>query len=534
MTLLNSTNLRQFEGGAVVKQGDSASLFGYELLDENMRPISELNGKNATIRIFNQKGKATFESKVDKSRVTLKIEKALPIGSYLVEVVCGGYIFPSDRSTRLDVTRSADEFTSEEVLSLVKNDVKTEIDKYIAEHPVNAIDATEAVQKYLAEHPVQAYNDKPLKDDLSTLSERVSGLRNYDDAELKGRVATLEEKQSSYALKSELPEAVDLAPLTNRVTALESKPDIDLSEYAKKSEIPSGSGTVDLEPYLKTETAYSLFPTYATLQAQMTTNIKEKHAELGLDALIDEKLKNGGDPFVTRSKLPTIDTSQLASKNDLEELKRSVGSGGGSGVDTVFGDNYPYDGDNITTLKNIPIGSVYVDRLRKNGALKWIKTKMYAENATRDQAKVCWRVLFGDTGNVKMPMTGSLLNTSTLTFRRINDMVELTWGGLSWGWFGIKRRGAAGYVDHPSNREKFVTIIQSGNIKSGFIPNGSKIGYMMNDSGITQGTFYVSGRSDGSHVRLQFLNDVPTDRDIGDLRFTNMTYVTDDPWPETL
>lgn len=65
MALLNSTNLKQFEGGAVVKQGDSASLFGYELLDENMRPISELNGKNATIRIFNQKGKATFESTVE-------------------------------------------------------------------------------------------------------------------------------------------------------------------------------------------------------------------------------------------------------------------------------------------------------------------------------------------------------------------------------------------------------------------------------------------------------------------------------------
>lgn len=284
---------------------------------------------------------------------------------------------------------------------------------------------------------------------------------------------------------------------------------------------------------LTTNTAYSLFPTYATLQNQMTTNIKEKHLELGLDALIDTKLQNDGDPFVTRSKLPTIDTSQLASKNDLEELKRSVGSGSGM-TDTIFGDAYPYDGDNITKLKNIPIGSVYVDRIRKNGAIKWIKTKMYAESATRDQAKGCWRVLFGDSGNVKMQMTGSLLNTSTLTFRRINDMVELTWGGLSWGWFGIKRRGAAGYVDHPSNREKFVTIIRTGDIKQGFIPTGSKIGYMMNDSGITQGTFYVSGRSDGSHVRLQFLNDVPTDRDIGDLRFTNMTYITDDPWPEIL
>ena len=135
MALLNSTNLQQFEGGAVVKQGDSASLFGYELLDENMCPIRGLTGKEATIRIYNQKGKAVFKSTVEKSKVTFKIGKALPIGSYLVEVVCDGYIFPSDRSTRLDITRSADEFTSEEVLSLVKNDVKEEIDKYIAEHP---------------------------------------------------------------------------------------------------------------------------------------------------------------------------------------------------------------------------------------------------------------------------------------------------------------------------------------------------------------------------------------------------------------
>lgn len=76
--------------------------------------------------------------------------------------------------------------------------------------------------------------------------------------------------------------------------------------------------------FLTQTKAYELFPTYAMLQDKMTTNIKEKHVDLGLDALIDEKLKNGGDPFITRSKLPTVDTSQLASKNDLEELKRTV------------------------------------------------------------------------------------------------------------------------------------------------------------------------------------------------------------------
>lgn len=520
MNRSNCTNLKQVEGGRIVKQGDSASLFVFELLDEKWRPV-KLEGQQARVDLIAAEGKAVFEAVVSQSKVSFNISNPLPIGSYLVEVHCAGYVFPSDQSVRLEVTQSSEKYETLQELQTTKATLSAEIASYLASHP---IDVSGLITAHLAEHPIQAYNDKPLKDDLSALSgrvdnlsnyddsglrneikvvsERVSGLHNYDDAELKGRVATLEEKQSSYALKSE---------------------------------IPSGSGTVDLEPYLKTETAYQTFATYATLQAQMTNNIRDKHLELGLDALIDTKLQNGGDPFVTRSKLPTIDTSQLASKNDLEELKRSVGSAsGGSGVGTVFGDNYPYDDNNITTLKNIPIGSVYVDRLKKNGALKWIKTKMYAEDATRDQAKGCWQVLFGDTGNVKMPMTGSPLNGATLTFRRVNSTVELTWGGLSWGWFGIKRRGAVGYEAHPSNKEKFVTIIRSGDIKSGFIPTGSKLGYIMNDAGITQGTFYVSGRTDGSHVRLQFLNDVPTDRDISDLRFTNMTYITDDPWPDTL
>ena len=134
MPLLNSTNLQQFEGGAIIKQGDSASLFGYELLDERMRPINELTGKNATIRIFNQKGKLTFDSVVDKSKVTFKLEKVLPVGIYLVEVICDGYIFPSDRSARLEVIQSADQYTTEEVVSLVKNDVQEEIGRFLKEH----------------------------------------------------------------------------------------------------------------------------------------------------------------------------------------------------------------------------------------------------------------------------------------------------------------------------------------------------------------------------------------------------------------
>lgn len=304
-----------------------------------------------------------------------------------------------------------------------------------------------------------------------------------------------------------------VSDVDGRVTTLENQP-------APTVEIPS--------EYKKLNDLYAIFPTYENLLTQMTTNIKNQHLALGIDAVVDDKLRNGGDPFVTTSRM----TEAIKAVNG--------GSGGGTtivagnDVDTVFGDNYPYDGDNITTLKNIPIGSVYVDRLRKNGALKWIKTQMYAENADRNQARNCWRVLYGDTGAVKMPMTGSPLNGAVLTFRRVNSTVELTWGGLSWGWFGIKRRGAAGYADHPSDRNKFVTIIPQGGLKEGFIPTGSKLGNMTNDKGVPYGTFYVGGVTDSRQVRLQFLNDVPTDRDIGDIRFTTMTYTTDDPWPDQI
>ncbi len=134
MNRSNCTNLKQFEGGRVVKQGDSASLFGFALYDERWTPI-DLEGQEATVHFTSKKGKASFSTTVQGSKVLFKIPKVLPVDSYLVEVVAGGYVFPSDQNVRVDVIQSADEYTSEEILTLVKNDVKTEIDKYIAEHP---------------------------------------------------------------------------------------------------------------------------------------------------------------------------------------------------------------------------------------------------------------------------------------------------------------------------------------------------------------------------------------------------------------
>lgn len=270
---------------------------------------------------------------------------------------------------------------------------------------------------------------------------------------------------------------------------------------------------------LQTSKAYELFPTYSTLQSQMTNNIKDKHLELGLDALIDTKLANGGDPFVTRSKIPVVDTSQLATKNDLEELKRSAGNAGQVNEYEIHGTGMP--NGKVTA----PVGTTYVDTNATNGALKWIKRR-----GTDNQG---WEVLTGDTGWKKLK-TLSTLGASALHVRRINNQVTYKFEGLQWGWFGILRRGAPGYAAHPSNREKKVFILNNGEVPYGFRAPFSLIGQIFNDNGVPYGTWYIGSATDANHLRFQFLEPVPTDRDIGDIRVSLISYVTDDPWPTTL
>lgn len=287
---INSTNLKQFEGGEVVKQGDTASLFGYELLDEKYSPVAEIEGQEATITLANRNGKISLTSTVTDHKVKFNINKVLPVGIYQVEITCGNYVFPSDKSTVIKVTQSTEEYQPTEVVELGKVSLRDEI------------------ANYLAGHTVQAYNDGPLVARIEALEARPQAT-TVDLGPLESQVQSL--TLSVRALESKpapTVQTLDLGPLEKRVEALENNP------------APTAPA-VDLSAYMTSDMAYQTFATYTTLQAQMTNNIKNKHLELGLDALIDEKLRNGGDNFLTSHQASTAYVSKEVFQNLLKRVE---------------------------------------------------------------------------------------------------------------------------------------------------------------------------------------------------------------------
>ena len=175
------------------------------------------------------------------------------------------------------------------------------------------------------------------------------------------------------------------------------------------------------------------------------------------------------------------------------------------------------------------IGTTYVDVNVTNGALKWIKAK--------GSGNTGWKVLIGDTGWITLKSVSKLTDgsrTSTIKIRRVNNLVTYNFGGLMYGWFGIIRRGGPGFVGHHSTGDRGVKVLTPGNIPQGFRSESSLIGSIYNDSGKPYGIWYLGGKSDSNFIQFSFNEDIPTNKDIGDIRVSSVSYLTDDPWPTTL
>ena len=397
---------------------------------------------------------------------------------------------------------------------------------------------------------IEALKTKTDKDtvyDDSALRERVTALENktdndtvYNDTEIKQRLEVLEHKPSvntselvtkqeleskgyltehqslsNYATKQEIPQPYNDAELKERVSRLENKPAIDTSNfvtndvlnskgyltehqslegYAKKSEIPKPYNDTDVKQRLSVVEQKG--QDYATKDQLASIPKTPQKLTLSGNTLI---LSDGGGSVT----LPTSTSSNTGQVNEYE----------------IHGTGMP-NGKVVA-----PVGTTYVDTAVTSGALKWIKRQGSGNQG--------WEVLTGDTGwrtlNIK-----SKLGNSYLKVRRKNDTVTYQFGGLSWGWFGVIRRGGVGYEAQGSDRERNCYILGLGGVPIGFRSEGSLIGNIYNDKGTPYGTWYLGGAGDSNMLRFQFTDPVPTDRDIGDIRVSSISYLTSEPWPGVL
>ena len=382
----------------------------------------------------------------------------------------------------------------------------------------------------------QAYNDSELRGRVSALETKEDKDTVYNDEEIKRRLTTLEGKTDnfisgvsvnkegnnvtltynyvdgqtknvSFTDSDTVNVAYDDSGLKQRITNLENRPQVDLTDYAKKSEIPQAYNDSELSrrvSVLETkedkDTIYNdeeIKHRLTTLEAKPTVDISE---------------------FAKKTEVPTIDSVNNLLRTQGEQATKITALEAKSAYE-IHGTGMP------NGRVSAPIGTTYVDSAVTNGALKWIK-----KSGDGDRG---WEILIGDTGWRTLNSVSKLGN-SFVKVRRVNNQITYQLGGLEWGWFGIVRRNGEGYFGQATDYERNCFILQHHQIPEGFRTPNSLIGGIYNDRGVPYGTWYVGNGSDGNHLRFQFLNPIPTDSDIGDIRVSAISYYTDDEWPTTL
>lgn len=490
------------------------------------------------------KGIAEFKFTLDKLTAT--------------KVICLFYFKKTKRYKEVEVAIEGNTFTVQFDTSLITTDenvlgyiyfekVEQSADVYSFMFSVHVSEIDKAIQTPLIEREagrVVNINDIVTKQELDALFEKIKAQGGtYDDSALK-----------------------------QRIVALESKPEIDTSQYATKQELqnvalsqgPKGDkgetgpiGPQGPQGLTGPQGPQGLQGIQGPIGPKGDTGERGPQGEVGprgADGAQGPQGERGQDgqrgeqgpigltgPVGPQGPIgpagPTgprgADGVGIPQKLTLTGNTLVLSDGGGSVVlptsaNTPAGQTNEYEihGTGMPNGKVVaPVGTTYVDTAVTNGALKWIK-----RSGTNNQG---WEVLTGDTGWRTLNIVSKLGN-SFLKVRRKNDTVTYQFGGLQWGWFGIARRGSAAFVAHPGNREKKCFILPNGYVPYGFRTSGSLIGPIFSDDGVPYGTWYLGGNSDSNHLRFQFNDPVPTDRDIGDIRISTISYLTDDPWPTTL
>lgn len=434
-------------------------------------------------------------------------------------------------------------------------------------------------------HNFALKSEIPEVPNLDTVNERIRELAEKQPVDLS-HLATKKEIEDSHYLTREdingLATNSKVEAVETRVQQLENKPPVDLSNLATKQELEAvrnSQPTVDTsnlvtKQELEDKHYLTSVPVVDTSHLVTKNELDSKHyiqdvSNLATNAKVDavearvQTIENKPavdlSPFVTKQELeakqylkdhqpldgyvkkselpPQVDTSTLVSKQELTSMNlvnaESLGEVSKKMLEQTTKitaleakAGYEIHGTGMPNGRvTAPIGTTYVDTEVTNGALKWIKQSRDGDRG--------WKVLIGDTGWRTLKSV-SRAGNSFIKIRRVNNLVTYQFGGLQWGWFGIGRRNGPGYVGHGSSGDRGAKVLPVGGIPEGFRSEASLVGSTFNDGGRPYGVWYLGGQSDSNYMQFTFNENIPTDRDIGDIRVSAVSYITEDEWPTVL
>lgn len=496
------------------------------------------------------------------------------------KVICLFYFKGTKRYQEVEAVIEDNSFTVQFDTSLITTDepvigyiyfekVEQSADVYSFMFNVHVSEIDKAVKTPLIEREagrIVNVNDIVTKQELDELFAKIKEQGGtYDDSGIRAKISNISADIEALKTKPDNDTIYNDKPLVERVVALENKPSVDTSQFATKQELqnvalsqgpkgdkgeigPIGPQGIQGPAGPKGDTG-ERGPQGATGETgpKGADGLQGIQGERGLDGQPGPKGDIGpigprGEPGPVGPQGPIgltgpkgengRDGVGIPQRISINGNIVTLSDGGGSIILPASANasgqvnQYEIHGTGMPNGKVVaPVGTTYVDTAVTNGALKWIKRR-----GTDNQG---WEVLTGDTGWRTLNIVSKLGN-SFLKVRRKNDTVMYQFGGLSWGWFGVVRRNGVGYSPQGSDKERNCYILGLGGVPVGFRSESSLIGGIYNDKGTPYGTWYLGGYGDSNMLRFQFTDPVPTDRDIGDIRVSSISYLTSEPWPNVL
>ena len=206
----------------------------------------------------------------------------------------------------------------------------------------------------------------------------------------------------------------------------------------------------------------------------------------------------------------------------IEKKIQTVGDGKSSDSSIITGNGRPDKPD--TTDGKItgrePNGSFYYSTNGAGvGAYLWQKQNNK------------WIVISGDTGPRRMGNSSVNIKEGAIYLRRMNNRVECSF--YAGRWDTISFYGSSNPKFTRKNHAKRMDILPPTRIPVGFRTRTPIMLPFYSDDGDEIATVYVASIGDRAYIELRFRDKVPT-ADLDYMRMPVISWITDEPFPETL